>query len=350
MKSIKRPEICIIGAGISGLVCGRRLASLGFSVTLVEQNSVPGGMLSTIHLGKHDIELIPHHLRRQDKSALDLFSELGLHEELEWFDAYWYGRVRKRKLGYPKTGFHVLLHALEDEIKTLGGNILCGYTVMDIQSLKSNQKNSRYQISCVLSNRKTVMLESDIVLFTAACRNFAHITNNLRLPRDYQDPLMDVTYQGNICLLLQTKKSCSECYSKPFRTNAPFQKIIEHTNIAGAENYGGHVLYLTGVMQPTDPLWIKSDAELFDVFFRHLQKIMPSLSKKEILNWRFTRTRYALPTAVSDIDLFQVNPGLFLCTLAMVGIKGTDAEEFRMNSCIAKAIEICDRIDQMYRG
>lgn len=349
MNASKRPEICIIGAGISGLFCGRRLASLGFTVTLVEQSLAPGGMLSTIHLGKRDIELIPHHLRRQDKNILELFSELGLYDELEWYDAYWYGRVRKRKLGYPKSGFHVLLQTLRDEIEALGGNILCGYTVMDIQSITEQRQRNRYQISCVLSNRKTIMLESDIVLFTAACRNFAHITNNLHLPHDFQDPLMDVTYQGNICLLLQTKKSCSECYSKPCRPDAPFQKIIEHTSLTGPENYGGHVLYLTGVMQPTDPLWIKSDADLFNTFFHHLRKMMPSLSKKEILNWRFTRTRYALPTAVSDIDLFQVKPGLFLCTLAMVGIRGADAEEFRMNSCIMKAFEICEKIDLMYR-
>lgn len=349
MKDIREkkkttPRICIVGAGLTGLVCGRELAKRGFQVQLLEQNPAPGGMLASAAFAEKNIELIPHHLRRQDKYILDLYQDLNLLSEIEWHDAYWYGRVRKRKLGYPKEGFQSFLFRLTTEILESGNEIFNGYTVMNI--LPAGADRSGYTISCVLENGKTVSLTSDVVLFTGSCRNFAHISNNLPLPTDYSDPLMDISYQGNICFLLLCKKGLSDCYSKPFPTSAPFQKMIEHTNLVGSQKYGYHVLYLTGTMSPLDPLWTKPDAEIYKTCLSHLSKMIPSFSKKDILHWRLTRTRYAMPTSRAGTNLLKAGDNLFLCSMAMAGedTPGAGSEEFRMNSCVKKAMEICQQI------
>src|SRR3990167_5715659 len=41
------PEIAIIGAGIAGLACARRLQLAGVSVTLIDKSRGPGGRMST---------------------------------------------------------------------------------------------------------------------------------------------------------------------------------------------------------------------------------------------------------------------------------------------------------------
>src|SRR5690606_12440274 len=42
-----QPQIAILGAGLSGLTCARRLTDAGFSVTLFEQQSDVAGRMST---------------------------------------------------------------------------------------------------------------------------------------------------------------------------------------------------------------------------------------------------------------------------------------------------------------
>ena len=364
-KTTERPSVSIIGAGLIGLVCGRTLAKMGFRVQIFEQHSMIGGMLAPVRVGNESLELIPHHLRKQDKHILELYTELGLNDRLEWFDACWYGKARTRKLGYPQDGFRSLLTAMNQDITDRNGIIYYGHTVIDIRRNGENtdippptqtapfprpqttaaQSAQAYSLSCVLENGSTVVFGTDIVLYTASCRNFANITNHLGLPTDYTDPLMDVTYMGNLCLLLLSKKHCTDCYSKPFPTTAPFQKVIEHTNLVGLRNYGGHILYLTGAMQPTDPLWTQSDADVYNVCINHLRKLTPGLSKKDILSWRLTRTRYALPTAQASTGLRIADTGIYLCSMSMSTV---DNNEFRMDSCVEIALESCKIIEKRH--
>ena len=245
-----RPTICVIGAGITGLVCAWELARKGFSIQLVEQHSTAGGMLSSMRLGHEYIELLPHHIRKSDRYVLGLFKELGLIDEIEWFDSLWYGKVGRKKLGYATNGFHSLISALTQEITDRGGIIHYGYTAVDISSISPTKAesyvpiqdpslqqpgnflspsgqsstastyqsagipdgSSRFQISCVLADCTTLNLEADGVLYSASCRNFSHISHDLKLPTDYRDALMDVTYKANMCLMLLTKTQINGCF------------------------------------------------------------------------------------------------------------------------------------------
>jgi hypothetical protein len=380
-----RPSICVVGAGITGLVCAWELARKGFSVQVVEQHSTSGGMLASMRIGHEYIELLPHHIRKNDRSMISLLKELGLQDDLAWFDSYWYGRAGRKKLGYLERGFHCLISALSQEITDSGGLIHYGYTAMDISqctpgdtpavspgmnasitspsSAASSSAGSsvfstaapfsdhlgiRYQISCVLADCTTVTLEADTVLFTASCRNFAHITHNLSIPTDYRDALMDVTYKANMCLLLLMKSQFTGCFSRPISFESPFQRMIEHTNLIGARRYGGHVLYLSGSFTTSNPLWTQSDAEVFHAFFQNLQLINPAIVRSDILNWRLTRNRYATPTTRPGNQLLSPLPGLFVCSLAMVDDGGEDGSEYRMDPCVSLARQTARLIEQQF--
>ena len=349
-----KASICVIGAGLSGLVAAWELSRRGFNVQVVEQHSTAGGMLASMRLGHEYIELLPHHVRKSDRSVTGLLKELGLTDELEWFDSYWYGRVGRKKLGYPDKGFHSLVSALCQEITDCGGLIHYGYTVMDICNLQSPDKLSsvsgnlsgKYQISCVLSDCTTLVLETDYVLYTASCRNFAHITHDLVMPTDYRDALMDVTYKADMCLLMLTKTQLNGCFSRPIALNAPFQRMIEHTNLVGARKYGGPVVYLSGSFSTSHPLWTQSDAEVFREFFKHLQLLNPSITRDDIKTWRLTRTRYATPLSNPGMDLFSPTEGLYVSSMAMVGDPADSTSEYRMDSCISLARQTAKRIDE----
>ncbi|NLW89798.1 MAG: FAD-dependent oxidoreductase [Clostridiaceae bacterium] len=342
-----RPSICIVGAGLTGLVCARKLAQRGFRVQVVEQHSTPGGMLSSVRIGHEYIELLPHHIRKNDRNVLALLKELGLHEDISWHDSYWYGRAGRKKLGYPEKGFHSLISALSQEITDQGGIIYYGYTVMDIDV--SEDEKRQYRVSCVLSDCTTIVLDSDVVLFTGSCRNLAHITHNLDLPTDFRDPLMDITYKANMSLLLVMKSPFTGCFSRPFGDDYPFQRIIQHTNLVGERRYGGHILYLSGSFHTSHPMWTQSDADVFKAFFKSLQKLSPSLVRSDIKTWRLTRTRYALPTSVPELPLTSPLPGLFLSSLAMVG-DNVVSSEYRMDPTIALAGETVKMIEESISG
>lgn len=351
--SDSRPSICIIGAGITGLVSAWELSRKGFVVRVVEQHSTAGGMLSSMRIGHEYIELLPHHIRKTDRNLLGLLKELGLQEDVSWFDSYWYGRVGRKKLGYLNNGFHSLISALTQKITDNDGLIHYGYTAMDISQTPEADKSvqnifpsssqapgtlPRYQISCVLADCTTVVLEADNVLFTASCRNFAHITHDLSMPTDYRDTLMDVTYKANLCLLLLMKTQFTGCFSRPIAFNAPFQRIIEHTNLVGERRYGGHVVYLSGSLATSHPLWTQSDAEVFSEFFKHLQLLNPATVRNDILSWRLTRTRYAAPSSQLVYNLLSpLMPGLYVNSLALVEGGAEDSVEYRMDACVSMA-------------
>jgi len=358
--SDSRPTICVIGAGITGLVTAWELSRKGFIVQVVEQHSTAGGMLSSMRIGHEYIELLPHHIRKSDRNLLGLLKELGLQEEVSWFDSYWYGRVGRKKLGYLGNGFHSLISALTQEITDNGGIIHYGYTAMDITQTSELEKpllnvitassqpsSPGYHVSCILADCTTVVLETDTVLFTASCRNFAHITNNLSMPTDYRDTLMDVTYKANMCLLLLMKTQFTGCFSRPIAFNAPFQRIIEHTNLVGERRYGGHVVYLSGSFATTHPLWTQSDAEVFSEFFKHLQLLNPTTARDDILSWRLTRTRYATPNTQPIYNLFApVLPGLYVSSMALVDDTSDDSGQYRMDACVSMARQAARMIEQ----
>ncbi|HHT76515.1 MAG TPA: FAD-dependent oxidoreductase [Clostridiaceae bacterium] len=338
-----RPSICVIGAGLTGLVAARKLARNGFRVLVVEQHSTAGGTLSSMRIGHEYLELIPHHLRKNDRNMLSLFKELGLFDDISWFDSYWYGRAGRKKLGYPERGFHTLVSALTQEITDDGGIIYYGYTALDI-SLVCNEDKDTYQITCVLADCTSVLIDCDDVLFTGSCRNLAHITHSLDLPTDYRDSLMDVTYRANMTLLLVMKSPLTGCFSRPFNEDHyPFQRIIQHSNLVGERKYGGHILYLSGSFQTTHPMWTQSDSEVFKSYFKALQKTNPTLLRSDIKTWRLTRTRYALPIAFPETSISTPLPGLYICSLAMIG-NSSGNSEYRMDSCVALANDIADRI------
>lgn len=81
-------RVAVIGAGIAGLAAGLRLAKQGHECDVYERWPGLGGQVATLDVGAGDaLERYYHHLFTSDRSILDLYDELGMGSDVEWFES-----------------------------------------------------------------------------------------------------------------------------------------------------------------------------------------------------------------------------------------------------------------------
>ena len=131
MTGANARQVCIIGAGVTGLTAAYRLMKAGYGVTVIEQNPEPGGMLSSFSVGGSRLEHIYHHIFTSDRYVLDLSQELGLLPDIEWFKPHdaLYGNGRLYPFSGPLDLLRCRLMPLTDRIRT-------GLTVLRAGSLR----------------------------------------------------------------------------------------------------------------------------------------------------------------------------------------------------------------------
>ena len=332
-------SVTITGAGLSGLVCGMRLAKAGFSVNIVEELTYPGGLLACTRIGKEYLEHMPHHLRRTDRALLALIKEAGIAEEVDWFDSLWYGRASRKKVGYLKGGFASLINSLIQDITDHGGRITYSTTVSEI--IKTDDG---YITSCILNNSAKIELESKYVIFTGSCRSFVNVSHGLPISMNLRDQLMNITYKASLCIMMVLKKKPSEVYLHKLPEGMPFNRIVNHSNCVGTRSYGGNIVYLVGACTVSDNLWVASDEEVLEEYFRAFRKIYPGIKKSDIKSWRLTKSRYAVSERFPDQDLTHPLEGLYICSSALTNIATSDTPNNTMDSVVNLANEITKTI------
>ncbi len=335
--------VTIVGAGLSGLTCGMRLTKAGFNVVIIEELTFPGGLLASSRVGKEYLELLPHHLRKTDKSLLALIKEEGLNDEIEWVDSLWYGRASRKKVGYFKKGFISLISVLIQEITDNGGQIIYSTSVSEITKV-TDEEGDYYSVSCVLNNSDSTDFKSDYVIYTGSCRSFVNVSHGLPISINVRDQLMNITYKSALCLMMVLKKKHSEVYIQNFNDNEPFVRAVNHTNITGLRNYGGNVCYLVGSCNVSDSIWVASDQEIMKTYFDSFHKTYPLIKKSDIKSWRLTKIRYAVSEKYPDSDLFSPLDNLYVCSSGLTGTTNLQVPENRMDKIVNLSNDICQRI------
>ena len=80
-------KIGIIGGGAAGMAAAYELSLKGHSCQVFEIAPFLGGQASTFMIGNSPLERGYHHLFRSDQSMIDLMSELGIQDKLQWIDS-----------------------------------------------------------------------------------------------------------------------------------------------------------------------------------------------------------------------------------------------------------------------
>ncbi len=336
-------KVCIVGAGLSGLLCGMRLSKAGFDVVILEELTYPGGLLASTHIGGEYIELLPHHIRRTDKALHAVARELGIDSKIKWYDGFWYGRASRKKVGYFDGGFATLINLLIQNITDNGGKIFYSTSVSEI----TKNDDGTYCTSCVLSDSRKYETISDYVIFSGSCRSFVNVSHGLPLSMNMRDQLMNLTYQSRLCLMLLMKKLPSDAYIQlkfPVKTNTPFARIVNHSACFSDRNYGGQIMYIVGKCQISDPLWVASDQTVMEEYFRAYRKLYPLIKKSDIKSWRLTKVRYAVSEQFPETDLSEPIENIFVCSSALTSHSTTDTPENRMDRIVTLANDISARI------
>ncbi|WP_374380290.1 NAD(P)/FAD-dependent oxidoreductase [Dongia sp.] len=84
-------RLVVIGAGAMGLAAAFHAIRRGLQVTVLETDSVAGGMAAHFDLAGLDIERFYHFVCRPDRATFDLLAELGLADQIRW---------RRTSMGY----------------------------------------------------------------------------------------------------------------------------------------------------------------------------------------------------------------------------------------------------------
>lgn len=72
------PTVAVVGGGISGLMCARRLGQYGVHVILFEASSVLGGQIRNARIAEHDIDLGAEAIHLSAPGMSELIGEVGL--------------------------------------------------------------------------------------------------------------------------------------------------------------------------------------------------------------------------------------------------------------------------------
>jgi protoporphyrinogen oxidase len=77
-------RVAIIGAGAMGLAAAYYALQAGHSVTVLEADTVPGGMAAHFDFGGLSIERFYHFVRKADAPTFALMREIGIGDKMRW--------------------------------------------------------------------------------------------------------------------------------------------------------------------------------------------------------------------------------------------------------------------------
>ncbi len=210
------------------------------------------------------------------------------------------GSTRDKKggeqLAYFKGGFGKLADAMAEEVVKAGGEIRYNAPVTGVEA-QARQIVSLATPQGAARGRQ--------FLFTPAFPIIADMFEGVADPAWLQK-LRRVKYLGNICLVLQLKKSLSETYWLNVNDPGfPFVGVIEHTNFDLPENYGGNrIVFISRYIAVEDPIWNYDDEKYLSMALEHLQRMFPDLDRSWIVDFHIWRAEYAQPVTERNYSAY----------------------------------------------
>ncbi len=216
------------------------------------------------------------------------FGKLYDQIALPWF----WARIHDRstQLGYLRGGFQLVYDTLVERISGLGGKILLGTSVQNVE-----QVDGRWRI-------KTSEGEwsFDRVVSTLPTRLTCRLVP--ALPDDYRARYDWGQAYGAHCLIIALDRPLTDSYwINMCDRGYPFTGIFEHTNFRSPAEYGGrHLVYLGNYRPMDDPLFQQSKEEVMAAFFPHVKRLVPAFDASWVTESWIFKAPYAQPIVTTE--------------------------------------------------
>ena len=177
----------------------------------------------------------------------------------------------KEMLGYPIGSFGELFDTLADKVREQGGEVHLSARVERVDASEGRARGLQVSLDGAAARRE----EFDAVISTTPSYLFPRLVDGL--PDDYLARLTGVNYMAAALVVLVLDRPLSHVYWMNVADRSiPFVGVIEHTNLIGAEHYGGkHIVYLSNYLSADSALYRMDHDELLAEYLPHLRKINP---------------------------------------------------------------------------
>jgi len=224
------------------------------------------------------------------------------------------GKTGEERLVYLRGGFVALAEALANKILEWGGRIKTHAQVVKIEPVDG--------VWNTVTTGET--FSSDRVIVTTALPLVADMIR-IWANRDYIASLERIQYIGNVCLVLELDRPLSKTYWLNVNdARFPFVGVIEHTNFARPETYGGrHIVYLSKYLPHTDRLYAMNADQFLDYALPFLKTMFPAIAPRWILAHHLWRARWSQPVVerhYSKMIPAEDGPqeGFHICSMAQI--------------------------------
>ncbi len=208
-----------------------------------------------------------------------------------WARIHRLGKSRTRvlqleKLGYLEGGTQVLVDALAERIRALGGVIAAGSAVQEIgldengaRTVRAGGQGKQY----------------DAILSTIPMPALLRLTG--RAGHERLNGLNEMQSTGVTCLVLRLKQP----FSRYFWTNISDERVqiagvIEYSNLnPGACHNGDHIVYIPQYLPSDSPRYALDDETIYREYLGYLKLIRPDFEPAWVRQWWVFRDQYAQP-------------------------------------------------------
>lgn len=253
--------------------------------------------------------------------------------------AFLWGRVvpragsrhkHREHLGYLRGGFQKLFRAMGDALIPAGVRMILGQPVNRVIPGKNCQ---------VVIGEETI--SCDRVVWTASLSLLARVLDS-EAAEPIRRQLPKIPYMAVTVLILALSEPLSEYYwLNNIDPTVSFGAVIEHTNLAPPEDYGGeHIVYVVNYHLQEDSRFLsKSTEELLQYHEPSLERIFSRYSRAKIRRLFLSQDLFASPVyRVGFKSLMPPQrglvPGVDICNMAQVY-----PYDRNMNHCVQNAVE-----------
>lgn len=250
------------------------------------------------------------------------------------------GKNGEEKLAYFSGGFIALANKIKEKIELLNGTFLLNTKVLSIQPSGGRWK--------IITSGDEILV--DKVIVTTAFPLVSNFIDSWASSK-YLNSLQRIKYLCNMCLVLEMDRPLSSSYWLNVNDPSfPFVGVIEHTNFASSENYGGmHIVYLSKYLPSDDVLYAMSSEEFLEYSLPFIKKMFPLFEREWVKKIHLWKADWAQPVVERHYSKLLPSDdystaGFYISTMAQVypEDRGTNYA-IRQGRKVGK--EVCECID-----